>query len=364
MTASIDTQLQFCAESLVEFFNSPAFKPEKLVSSNLKPVPSLKTIDFDKQSSDDIISILKANIDDAKKVEDSLIFEQKGFLYHYKKSRFGNLRFSKYEKPDFSNVPDKFLQPVSNDRTIVCNMLAELATLYPKKSFQKMKPDTEFSSTGFGIFSVSTRSNNTYFSKDMLELCNAFPEAFSKQELAFLDDIKNDSMNGDTTASDVALHVFTLWENMLRNGRHDKNNIYSFNDADNFAYYAETSTHVMIEQESQNTIYAYVKEKVTDHIQIWQTAKIVDTVSELFAEKLEESSSYIELMQLLNHDHGYLSYPCKLSGVGYPQSSAYFLENLPEDSEFLVFDSKRGFNVNSAYCSSLLEDFDILSTVY
>lgn len=298
----------------------------------------------------------------------SLIFNIDGFRYHVKQSVNDYTVYSKYKAPDFSSLPEKFKEPIIYDVDLIHERFIELTSLYPQQSFITFNNKDRYSSNEFneyGIARLSTYYSVAYVSKDLLELCDKFPEAFSEEQLAFIDENKKGSFQKIERSQKTLEDAFKVWKSLLRKKKATADKQFAFNDSDNYAYLEETDTHLMMSQRSQNTLYAYVFEKATGRYKVWKAARDVkaDHDDFYYSEMVEDCTDYLEMAQYyIGRSYGPTTYPVMVEHDGYDKSAQYYLHHF-EDDNGLVYDSARGFNLQSDDSGNLMSDFDLLLTV-
>jgi len=302
------------------------------------------------------------------KEEDFVIFNLNGVRYHVKRLPENYTLYSKYQAPDFSNLPDRFKEPVTNDITLIHERFIELTSLYPALSFIKFKNKDRFSSNEFNEYCIARITNHypvAYVSKDLLTLCEHFKEAFNDEQLAVIQQHKESSFQPITQSQKALEKMFVAWKKLLTKKKATFNKPFSFNDCDNHAYLQETETHLLMSQRSQNTLYAYVFEKATGRYKIWSAAHVINAKIDDFyySEMIADCANYLEMAQYyIGRDYGPTTYPVMLTHKGYEQSAEYHLNHFDDDSG-LIYDSERGCNIQSVDAGNLLSDFDLLNDV-
>lgn len=301
-------------------------------------------------------------------VVDFVIFNLDGFRYHVKRMPNSYTVYSKYKAPDFSALPAKFKEPVVHDVDVIHARFLELTGLYPQQSFITFTNKDRYSSNEFREYIIARLSSHyplAYVSQDLLTLCDKFPEAFSEEQLTFIEDNKKSSFQKVTSSQETLEKTFNVWKNLLRKKKATPEKEFAFNDSDNFAYLEETDTHLLMSQRSQNTLYAYVFEKATGRYKVWKAAREINASLDDFyySEMVEDCANYLEMAKYyIGRDYGPVTYPVMVEHDGYVKSAQHYLHHF-EDDNGLVYDSARGFNLQSDDSGNLMSDFDLLLTV-
>lgn len=298
----------------------------------------------------------------------SLIFNIDGFRYHVKHSDKDYTVYSKYKAPDFSELPEKFKEPVVHDVDVIHSRFIELTSLYPQQSFITFTNKDRYSSNEFSEYGIARLNNYypvAYVSKDLLALCDKFPEAFSVEQLSFIDENKKSSFQKVEGSQKTLEDAFKVWKSLLRKKKATADKQFAFNDADNYAYLEETDTHLLMSQRSQNTLYAYVFEKATGRYKVWNASREIkaDHDDFYYSEMIDDCANYLEMAQYyIGQSYGPRTYPVMVNYDGYDKSAEHYLHHF-EDDDGLVYDSTIGFNLQSKDSGNLLSDFDLLLTV-
>lgn len=302
------------------------------------------------------------------KEDDFVIFHLDDVRYQVKRLPESYTVYSRYQEPDFSTMPEKFKQPIANDIDVIHERFIELTSLYPAISFVKFNNKDRYSSNEFKqycIARISTHYPVAYVSKDLLTLCDKFKEAFSAEQLAFIEEHRENSFEPLDGAQKSLEKMFSAWKKLLTRKKATAAKPFSFNDCDNHAYLQETETHLLMSQRSQNTLYAYVLEKSTGRYKVWTASRVVEAPIDDFyySEMIEDCVNYLEMVKYyIGRDYGTTDYPVMLTHKGYVQSAEYHLTHFDDDNG-LVYDSKRGCNLQSDDAGNLLSDFDLLNDV-
>lgn len=288
-----------------------------------------------------------------------IVFKLDNVRYKFKQSA-GYLSVSAYKKPSFSKIDKKYKEkPLSSNVELHAPLINELAEQFHYTDFLKLNTETEANEFCIGRFGLKT-----YFTTAMLNLCYQFKHIFSEPQLNALEAFEKDSFDHSKKQNKSLVKMFTVWEKFLRKHKHGASNKYRFNDHDNWAFIEETDTHILIEQASQNTVFAYVKNKATNVIKVWYSATINNDDVESYEELLDDSKDYVEMMRRIQTHYGFYVYPFDITADGYFKSTRYYLEHPDDTSDFLVFDSSKGYNLKSALCYCLETDIDILQETY
>lgn len=298
----------------------------------------------------------------------SLIFNIDGVRYQVKQEVDQYTVYSKYQVPDFSNLPEKFNEPVVNDLDVIHSRFIELTGLYPKLSFTTFNNKDRYSSNEFQDYCIARLSSNypvSYVSKDLLELCSKFPEAFTAEQLSYIEANKLSSFQASGRSQEALENMFKVWKSLLLKKKATFEKQFAFNDLDNYAYLEETKTHLLMSQRSQNTLYAYVLEKATGVYKVWSASRVIDAPLDDFyySEMVDDCDNYLEMVKYyMRSAYGPTSYPVAIEHNGYEKPAQYYLHNFNDDND-LVYDSTRGFNLQSDHSGNLRSDFDLLLTV-
>lgn len=301
-------------------------------------------------------------------VHNSLVFNLAGSRYHVKQEYDQYTVYSKYKAPDFSGLPDEFKESVVDDVDVIHEKFVKLTSLYPAQDFMKFKNKDRYSSNEFSEYCIVRLSSAypvAYASKDFFELCDHFPEAFTAEQLAFIETNRVESFQAYEKAQQSLEAMFKEWKKLLKKKKATPAKHFAFNDMDNFAFLDETETHLLMSQRSQNTLYAYVFEKATGRYKVWTAAHEVNAEPDDFyySEMVDDCENYLEMVQYyIGRDYGPKSYPVMIAHDGYIKSAQYYLNNFNSD-DGLVYDSLRGCNLHSPDCGNLLGDFDLLLSV-
>lgn len=302
------------------------------------------------------------------KEADFVIFHLDGVRYHVKRMPESYTVYSRYQAPDFSNLPERFKEPVVNDLAVIHERFTELTSLYPALSFVKFHNKDKYSSNEFNqycIARVSTHYPVAFVSKDLLALCDKFKDVFSDEQFAFIDQHRESSFQPVDESQKALEKMFSVWRKFLTRKKSTIKKPFSFNDCDNHAYLQSTDTHLLMSQRSQNTLYAYVLEKSTGRYKVWTAARVIEASLDDFyySEMIEDCANYLEMVQYyIGRDYGSTDYPVMLTHKGYVQSAEYHLTHFDDDNG-LVYDSERGCNIQSDDAGNLLSDFDLLNDV-
>jgi hypothetical protein len=116
----------------------------------------------------------------------------------------------------------------------------------------------------------------------------------------------------------------------------------------------------MIVQESQNTIFAYVFNKENSQIKVWNCAQISSGNMDY---EMNHYETYLDLMKEMGNPYSYYNFPIEMKGISYPKSANYYMDHFDDESEFLVFDSFKGFRVNTYFSDCMATDVPLLLNV-
>lgn len=353
-------------QSLVE--SREVLPAQELIEMSDKLLDAVKNKNKTPEQDEMIGKYLQQSLRKLEKVEDFVIFNLDGFRYHVKRLPYSHTVYSKYKAPDFSALPAKFKEPVVHDLDVIHSRFTELTSLYPQQDFITFTNKDRYSSNEFSDYVITRLSSHyllAYVSQDLLELCDKFPEAFSEEQLTFIEDNKKSSFQKVTSSQETLEKTFNVWKNLLRKKKATPEKEFAFNDSDNFAYLQDTDDHLLMSQRSQNTLYAYVFEKSTGRYKVWKAARHVNAELDDFyySEMVEDCTNYLEMVKYyIGRDYGPVSYPIMVEHDGYVKSAQHYLHHF-DDDKGLVYDSARGFNLQSDDSGNLMSDFDLLLTV-
>lgn len=303
-----------------------------------------------------------------KKEEDFVIFMIDDVRYHVKRLPDNYTLYSRYQTPDFTTLADKFKEPIANDIEIIQSRFIELTGLYPSLSFVTFNNKDRYSSNEFKDFCIArlhTYYPFAYATPEMLALCEHFKDAFTPEQLAFIESNKVNSFQYSQQHQKSLEIMFSSWVNLLNKEKATVNNEFHFNDSDNHAFVEENGDYRLMSQRSQNTQYTYVLEKSTGRYKIWHSAHIIKTTidDDYHAEMIADCENYLDMAKYyLRNAYGPTSYPVELNHKGYEKPSLYYLTHF-DDDDMIVYDSKRGFNLHSDHAGNLSTDFELLVSV-
>lgn len=257
---------------------------------------------------------------------------------------------------DFSSL-DK---PVSKDIDSFKNDLQAISKEFDIKDFSKAKPENH---DKFYYSIVASRRFQTishYISDEALALLQKLKPLFSTDEQNHINFLNETKFERYTERFKGQLYTYFInWIEMLQDKKHDVANPFEFNDLDNHSYYHIDASYLAVVQESQNTIFIYLYDKKSDRFKVWTCANIRSNCDY----EMNYFSTYKDLMKSIGDPYGYYIFPIEMSGVTYPKSAQYYIEHFDDESEFLVFDSTKGFRVNSFYSDCMATDVPLLTSV-
>lgn len=283
----------------------------------------------------------------------SLEFSLEGKNYEIRENHNeGYLLVSHFKEEKEFVYPDVLNTIPSKDINICKDVINQISETYHYSEFKK--EENTFSEKFYNhvIARKSTYTLNIYLSDDMLDLLFKLKFAFTEEEQQFITVLRESKFQMPTNNFLHQLHEFFLnWiEKLKKDG-----NPFEFGDGDNKAYFKKDKNMLIIVQESQNTIFSYIINLDNYHIKVWNCISVND---ENFDYLLENNKSYLNLMKTINADNWY---PFELTGSSYPKSANYFFEHFNDESEYLVYDSNKGYRINSEYTDCMATDVRILT---
>lgn len=265
---------------------------------------------------------------------------------------------TRYKKIDVSNLNADYTNPITHDPVVFEKMFLRIAADIPRDSFVLNKSKTDsFKSI------ILSDDQAEYCDPAFLDLCEQFPEAFPVSQLEEIRDFRKHEFNN--------LHVkeynkdlnamFKNWSDFLVAVSATVDTPYVFNDLDNNAYLDENNSYKMMVQKSQNTVYVYILEKSTNRIKVWNSCKVYPACEFDFDYYVNAKKSYFEAVSDIMNPYSYDVYYANLDHLdSYIKTPSYYLNHF--DIDFgLIYDTDRGYRINSAHAQNLMSDFTLLN---
>lgn len=261
-------------------------------------------------------------------------------------------------KPNEKSIDKKYLNNVSKNVEEAKAIVKEMAKVIPFYDIADTQYEWSSSSYMTVIFSASSYSPElTVFTDRFVSLVEGFKDIFTEEEISFLK--KSEFLN--THKAEKNLNpMFNLWVKYLKKGKYTSENHYEFNDCDNEAFVDENEKYILMSQKSQNTLFAYIKEKETGRIKVFNYAS-KGSFTEYDEKTFKEAKNYLDLFKKINNHYSYEHYSFDLESDLYPRFFDYYMSNF-ETKNNLVYDSDYGFNLKSHYVKTLEEDFELFNS--
>lgn len=287
---------------------------------------------------------------------DSFNFEFNGISYFFKRDTLCDIVIK--VKPDETKIDSKYLSEVSKDMDSNKSILKEMAQVIPFYNIADTTYDCSVSSYMTVIFCCSGGvSKLATATERFFELTQQFETIYTPEEMEF---INYKRYTNTKKADQYASKMFDRWIDFLKAGNYTATNRFVFNDLDNEAFIEENDKFILMSQKSQNTLFAYIKEKSTQRIKVFNYAEKMEFCD--YGQKtFEQSKNYLELFKKLNNHYSYENYYFDFESNLYPRFFEYYLNHF-ETINNLVYDSAYGFNVRSHYINTLEEDFELLNS--
>lgn len=268
------------------------------------------------------------------------------FLSHYKEKT----------EVDYSSLDI----PLSKDVETFKADLISISEQFDVKDFEKERESYREKFYENIIASRRFQAISQYINDEALDLMLQLKSLFTIEEQNYIDFLINDKFEPHTNNFKHEIYnYFVNWFEMLQAKKHDVNNQFEFNDLDNYAYYHIDESYLAIIQKSQNTIFAYIYNKKEDQFKVWNCAEI----SRDYNYEMNYFSTYKDVMMSIGNPYAYYVFSTEMTGPTYPKSPEYYLKHFDDDSEFLVFDSTKGFRINSCYSDCMATDVPLLTSV-
>lgn len=292
---------------------------------------------------------------DIHKKFDSFDFRLNKRVYSFKRDVYLNISIK--IKPDDKVIDKKYSSKVSENIDEAKNIILEMAQKIPFYDIADTKYDSSSSSYMTTIFSSSSYSPQlTVVTDRFIELVEHFKELFTQEELYV---VKKYQYRNTQKAIKNLNKMFERWIKFLKKGKYTSEKPYEFNDLDNEAFVEENDTFILMSQKSQNTLFAYIKEKETGRIKVFNYA-MKKEFNHHEEKKFKETDNYLALFKSINNHYSYESYSFDLESKLYPRFLEYYMNNF-ETTNNMVYDSKYGFNLKSHYIKTLEEDFELFN---
>lgn len=249
-------------------------------------------------------------------------------------------------------------KPVSKDLNQFKQDLSEISEMFDKQQFLK---ETSYRDDPFYNNMVLCRTFQTvslHISDEVLYLLLKLKSLFELNEQVHIEKCLNTKFEVSKGSFDnKILDFFAKWGKKLSKGHNTELNKLEFNDMDNNAYWLKKDGYLMIVQQSQNTIFSYIVKVETLQIKVWNCAYVDNSDCEY---EMKQYSTYRDLMNYIGNPYSYYHFPIEMSGQSYPKSAHYYMDHFDDESESLVYDSTKGFRINSMYSDSMATDVPLL----
>ncbi len=251
-------------------------------------------------------------------------------------------------------------RPISQDFDTFKADLQSISEKFDIKDFLTVNPEKHNTFYHSIIASRRFQAISHYIDDEALYLLKKLKPLFTVEEQEYIDHLISVKFEKHSDRFNGQMYTYFLnWIEMLQDKKHDASNPFEFNDLDNHAYYYIDASYLMVVQESQNTIFSYIYDKKEDRFKVWTCANI----NRDFNYEMQYFSTYKDLMKSVGDPYTYYIFSVEMTGITYPKSPEYYLKHFDDESEFLVFDSKKGFRVNSFYSDCMATDVPLLTSV-
>lgn len=258
-------------------------------------------------------------------------------------------------------VQDILKKAVAKDRNTFLQDLVQISHECPVNQFLEERSFHREPFYNNMIASRTFQSVSIHLSDEALKIFEKLKPLFSTEEQLAIESRNTTKFAIHTQHfADEMIQFFMNWIPKLADGQYTEANPMVFNDLDNHAYCVSNAQLLMIVQESQNTIFAYVFNKETLQIKVWTCANVSNDDCEY---KMNHYDTYQNVMKEMGAPYSYYNFPTEMLGVSYPKSAQYFFNHFEDESDFLVFDSKRGFRVNTFYSDCMATDVPLLNSI-
>jgi len=288
-------------------------------------------------------------------------FQIDGYTYIFSRHPNNtNLTVTQYKKVDLKNLHSDYQERVSLDPAAFEKMFLRITADVPRDAFVNNKKKKG------SVESIILAADTTEFcSSAFLDLCEQFPEAFSENQL---DEIKSfrhvDFCDRSLKGHNKYLNtMFKNWTAFLLKNSATVTQPFVFNDSDNSAYLEETDDYMMMVQKSQNTVYAYIMEKSTSRIKVWNSCAIYPAAECDLDYYSENKNTYFEAVASVLQPYSYDVYYANLDHLAsYIKTPAYYLNNFESAFE-IIYDTQQGYDVHSLHSQNLMSDFVLLNDI-
>jgi hypothetical protein len=297
-----------------------------------------------------------------KNKEGKIEFTLNGERYELRHNTQENRIFlSHYKTAPVIEVQDILKKNVSKDLDTFKKDLTKISEVCDLNQFVTPRVDRLDPFYNNIIASRTFQSVSIYLSDEALSVMGNLKSLFTPEEQATIDSLVITKFAIHTQRfDDELIQFFVKWIPKLRDGGYTEEKQLEFNDLDNHAYCVNNEKRLMIVQESQNTIFAYVFNKENSQIKVWNCAQISSGNLDY---EMNHYETYLDLMKEMGNPYSYYNFPIEMKGVSYPKSANYYMDNFEDESEFLVFDSFKGFRVNTYYSDCMATDVPLLISV-
>jgi len=316
---------------------------------------------YTSEEQDNLIEKIKQNMqnnNNESKIEFNLANERYELRID---TQINSIYLAHYKEDEHVEMKEILNQKVSKNVESFKKDLDQISEEYAVKQFYKgyNRDSKEFYNN-----IIASRTNQTvsaYISDQALIVFDKLKSLFNDDEKKAIEKFCETKFAKQSSGFDSELSKFFLeWTIKLKKGSYTENNKFEFNDSDNDAYYVNNKKYHMIVQKSQNTIFAYIIDCETSQIKIWNCANIESGNVEY---EMNNYDTYFDLMKEIGNPYSYYSFPFELKGMTYPKSANYYMEHFNDESEFLVFDTNKGFRINTYFSDSMATDVPLLNSV-
>lgn len=322
--------------------------------------------EFRKMTHEDQIAII-SKIEEqtkGKNREGKIEFTLDGERYELRHNTQENsIYLSHYKTEPVFEVNDLLNNKVSKDLDTFKNDLTKISEVCELNQFLTPRHDRLDAFYNNIIASRTFRSVSIYLSEEALNIIGKLKSLFTPEEQAFIDSIITTKFAIHTEHFESEMiQFFIKWIPKLKDGKYTEDNKMEFNDLDNHAYCVNNEKFLMIVQESQNTIFAYVFNKANSQIKVWSCAWI--SKSDYNCEyEMSKYETYFDLMKYIGDPYSYYCFPVEMKGSSYPKSANYYMDHFDDEGDSMVFDSLKGFRVNTYLSDCMATDVPLLLSV-
>jgi len=304
------------------------------------------------------------NKNKGKPKEKKIEFILDGERYELRREIKENRIYIAHYKDTLKELPTHEIldKPVSKELEVFKQELSTISEMFNSNQFLENK--SSLRDDPFYNNMVAWRTFQTvsiYLSDEILDLFLKLKSLFDLDEQQYIENCLQTKFElSEMSFNNKILNFIVKWGKKLAEGSHTELNKLEFNDMDNNAYWTKKGDYLMMVQESQNTIFSYIVKLETLQIKVWNCAYVDHGNCEY---EMNKYSTYRDLMNYIGNPYGYYHFPTEISGVSYPKSPQYYIDNFEDDSDFLVYDSTKGFRINSMYSDSMATDVPLLLNV-